>query len=80
MVQDYLQRLLTIDRLARIKGTGTPKQLAQRLNISERSLYRLIDIMRSFGAPLDYCRSRGSYYYKESGEFCIKFLTDPINE
>ncbi|MDF2191992.1 HTH domain-containing protein [Paraflavitalea sp. CAU 1676] len=73
MPKQYLDRLQTLDRLIRIKGTGTPKQLADRLDISERTLYRLIDTMRSLGAPIAYSESRQSYYYIEEGTFTFNF-------
>lgn len=73
MTRHYFSHLKTIDRLTRIKGTGTPKQLSQKLGISERTLFRLIDIMRSLGAPIAYSKMRSSYYYKEEGRLDISF-------
>jgi len=74
MVEDYFKRLETIDSLIRIKGTGTPKQLASRLNISERSLYEFLQMMRSLGAPIKYSKFRQTYYYVENGGFNISFI------
>lgn len=76
MVNRYLDRIEVIDRLIRIKGTGTPDQLAKKLNISKRTLYELISIMRLRGAEIKYDRIRSSYYYHSNGRFCIGFLTD----
>ena len=73
MVKRYFDRMQMIDRLIMIKGTGTPKQLARRLNISESTLYEFLQFMRSMGAPIAYCRDRKTYYYSEVGRFELQF-------
>jgi predicted DNA-binding transcriptional regulator YafY len=78
MLKDYLDRLQTIDHLIRIKGTGTPKQLAQRLCISERTLYEILALMKDKGAPIKYCKTRQSYYYQTDGEFAVKFFSKSV--
>lgn len=65
-----------IDHLIRIKGTGTPSELAGKIGISERSTYEYIRLMKEFGAPVLYSRQRKSYYYREEGRFMISFLSD----
>jgi predicted DNA-binding transcriptional regulator YafY len=62
-----------IDYLIRIKGTGTPSQLAYRLGMSKRSLFDYLNLMKEFGAPIKFCSSRKSYYYDEEGIFSISF-------
>jgi len=74
MKKNYLDRMNTLNRLIRIKGTGTPQQLAKKMEISERTLYDLLTLMKDMGAPICYCRHRLSYYYEEDGEFCVKFV------
>ena len=46
-----------IDHLLRTRATGTPVQLAERLGINERKLYRLMGEFRDQGFPIAY-----SYY------------------
>lgn len=58
---DYLEKTECIKDLAVKESTGTPKELAQRLNISERSLYRIITDLRNMGHPITYCRYKKSY-------------------
>lgn len=65
MLTRYFNRIEHIDHLIRIKGTGTPKQLAKRIHISERLLHSYISFMRKNDAPIAYNRSRCSYYYTE---------------
>ncbi|MBC8032700.1 MAG: HTH domain-containing protein [Chitinophagaceae bacterium] len=67
------ERFKRIDQLIRIKGTGTPSQLAKRLGFSERTVYDYINTMKDMGAPIKYCNFRQSYYYEEDGFFQIGF-------
>ena len=73
MAIHLFNRLETLDRLISIKSTGKPSCLAKRLGISERALYDFLDLMRDLGAPICYCKIRGSYYYKEPGRFHMRF-------
>lgn len=76
MQKVIFHRLSRIDSLIRIKGTGTPSELADKIGMSERSTYEYIRLMKDFGAPVLYSRQRKSYYYKEDGKFTISFLLD----
>jgi predicted DNA-binding transcriptional regulator YafY len=76
MQTEIFQRLTRIDHFIRIKGTGSPAELAGKIGISERSTYEYIRLLKDFGAPVEYCRQRRSYYYRESGHFTISFLSD----
>jgi len=69
-------RLVRIDYLIRIKGTGTPSQLASRLEVGERTIYEYINIMKALGAPIQYSRQRRSYYYDKRGSFTISFVDE----
>jgi predicted DNA-binding transcriptional regulator YafY len=62
---DDLILLERLNYLIRIKGTGTPAQLATRLGASERNLYRLIGRLRDQGFPIAYDKKSDSYYYTE---------------
>jgi len=53
-----------IKQLAMYKNTGTPKELAEKLNISERSVKRLINELKELGEQIVYCRTCNSYVYK----------------
>jgi len=70
---NYLNHIEFIDHLIHIKGTGTPKEFATRLSVSERTLYNYLSVMKKFGAPIAYCKSKRSYYYKFEGRFILQF-------
>ena len=57
--------LQRIDHLILTRATGTPVELAERLSISERKLYRLIGELRDQGFPIAYDKPADTYYYSE---------------
>ena len=71
------------DDLITAKSTGTPRQMAQRLGLSERAWYYLLDQLRNdYGFPILYDRFRCSYYYTDDvshwEDFLQKFLNYPL--
>ncbi|WP_372774625.1 hypothetical protein [Mangrovibacterium sp.] len=66
-----------IDQLIRMRATGNPKELAERLELSQATVFRLIDVIKELGAPVEYNLSYQSYVYVEDVNFqCGFFLTD----
>ena len=61
-----IQQLEQLDQLIRLKATGSPKELARRINLSLRHTFRLISEMKEIGLPIQYCKKRCSYYYSDS--------------
>lgn len=74
MLKNYFQRIRTLDRLIQRKATGTPAQLARRLNISRSRLYDYLLFLKDEGAPVRYSRERQTYYYETSGTFTIGYM------
>lgn len=70
---EILEKLKRVDRLIRIKGTGSPKELAERIGVSERTAFQYIDWLKKLGAPIKYNRIRESYVYTEDGGVKIGF-------
>ena len=64
-----IQQLERLDQLIRLKATGSPSQLAQKMEVSERTIYNLIDTLKAFGAPVLYSTSNQCYYY----EYPVRF-------
>ena len=62
------------------KSTGNPEQFARRLNLSERSLNRIIKELKDEEVHIEYSRKRNVYVYM--GEYKIpdilKSITDKI--
>lgn len=66
--QEKLLLLRRLHDLIRRKATGTPLELTRRLSISRAALFRYLDILKSYGAPLYYCSNRQLYCYKDDFE------------
>lgn len=66
-------KLEYVDFLIRSKSTGKPKEFAEKLNVSERSLYDVIQLMKDLGAPILYCKQKKTYYYTEEGNLTFRF-------
>ncbi|GAO41950.1 helix-turn-helix domain-containing protein [Flavihumibacter petaseus] len=79
MSQKVIHRIVRLDFLIRTKSTGTPKQLAKKLAISERTLYIYIAFLKQLGAVIRYCRSRNCYYYEEEGYFICGFVKSGVS-
>lgn len=59
--KEYKTRLERIQELAKQNATGSPKVLANRINVSERTLYRLVQNIKEQGIAIEYCRKTNSY-------------------
>lgn len=77
MQADLFDRLMQIDRLIQIKGTGTAEQLAKRLGMSRRSVYNHFNILKEMGACIKFDHFRNTYYYEQEGSLIIRFLPPP---
>ncbi len=78
-IQKYIERLRYLDSLIQTKATGTVKQLAKKLDISEISVLQYIKAMKEMGCPIKYCRRRNCYYYTEEGKVLISFFDKQFN-
>jgi predicted DNA-binding transcriptional regulator YafY len=71
----FIERLQRIDYFIRTISTGTPKEFAEKLNLSERQLYKYLKNLKELGVPIKYSKRRNSYYYSDNGFFAVKFIT-----
>jgi len=74
-MKSLLHRLIRLDHLIAHKSTGTPADCANKIGISERSLYDYLKILKEMGAPVRFSRDRRTYFYTEGGHFHVSFLT-----
>jgi predicted DNA-binding transcriptional regulator YafY len=52
-------------KLAALKSTGAPNELALRFEISERSIKRMVREIRETGIDIRYSKARTSYVLEE---------------
>lgn len=71
-----MQLFETIDRINRVhimiqnESSGTPGEFANKLNISRRQLFNLLDDLKSYGAQIKYSRKKRAYSYQNN--FIVK--------
>jgi len=61
---EYAQKLETLKYLAEHKRSGTPHNLAKKLNISERTVHRMVQHLREYGYHIKFNRVRDTYEVK----------------
>ncbi len=54
--------------------TGNPAELSKKLAVSERMVYKYLDVLKTeFNAPIKYNRSTQSYYFTEAGTIDLRW-------
>lgn len=66
----HIERLQRLHNLIKMECTGSPTEIAERLHISERTVYYLLDQLRDYDAQIRYDRGRKTYYYED--EFVLE--------
>lgn len=62
---EYRKKLDQIIELAKDASTGTPKELAKMLNVSERTARRFVERLKEQKYPITFCRKTKSYVVRE---------------
>ena len=75
-----IERISRLHRLIQEEITGTPRELAFKFNVSERSIYLMIDWLKDYGATIKYDRKRKTYFYFKSFDIKINFSIECISE
>lgn len=67
-----LERMQRLDHLISMKATGTPQELADKLDISRRMLYEYLLAMKDMGLSIEYCKFSRNYFYVDGARLVIK--------
>ncbi|MFA6924376.1 MAG: HTH domain-containing protein [Bacteroidales bacterium] len=70
------KKIEKIDQMIRYKVTGRSKEIADKLNVSERSVFYLLKKMKEKGAKIYFDKQLNSYRYKENLKFVFGFKKD----
>jgi len=65
-IYTHIERIKHLNSLIKRGVTGTPLQLAEKLNVSKATANRLIAELRDRGAPILYCKHSQCYKYTEA--------------
>ena len=79
-IQKYIERLRYLDSLIQTRATGTVKQLAKKLDVTEISVLKIIKEMKDMGCPIKYCRRRNCYYYTQEDKVVLTFFDKDDND
>jgi hypothetical protein len=64
--------IIKIDTLIRMAQTGTPKELAAKVGMSERTVFGYLAYMKNqLNAPIEYDTANSSYCYFRECAFCF---------
>jgi|HubBroStandDraft_5_1064220.scaffolds.fasta_scaffold844003_1 predicted DNA-binding transcriptional regulator YafY len=74
----YLDRINLLHKLLSQEKTGTPKQLAKKIRISESRLYVILQDLKLDRVPIKYDRKRKTYYYYEPFKMHASFVLENI--
>ncbi|WP_148639249.1 DNA-binding protein [Aquimarina longa] len=77
IIVKQLKSITRMDQLIRLRATGSPEEFASRLGISKTKLYRFINIMKTFDAPIVYSASLQSFIYTRAVGFSFGFYEKP---
>lgn len=74
VIQKLANRFRFLDSLISKGATGSPKELAERLGITERAWHKIRDeLVNDLNLPLAYDPIRKTYYYTEAGQLVFEF-------
>jgi transcriptional antiterminator len=60
--------------------TGTPSEVAEKLNVSERTIYSYVNILKNeMNAPIEFNKFRKSYEFERPGKLCWEWVTSSQN-
>jgi Mn-dependent DtxR family transcriptional regulator len=73
----FMEQLEALERLHLLiqrKATGTPGQLAERLNVCPRTIRNLIQILKHKDLSVHYSRDLQTYYYESDVEVLFFYI------
>lgn len=73
-----MERIKKTHLLIRTEKTGSPDVFAQKLNLSRRQLYNVLELIKSFEASIKYCKKRESFCYSTPFDLELKYSLKTI--
>lgn len=79
-ITNQLQRIRKMNERIKSENTGSPKEFAEDLGISESHFYRCIEELQEMGIPIKYSRSRRTYFYDNNSELSFSYSLKLISD
>jgi predicted transcriptional regulator len=70
----FFKTIKSLEKLIRTNQTGSPEELAEKLNISVTLLYYCLQSMKQMNVPLAYNKAERTFYFQEPGYLNDHFL------
>ena len=70
---EYMKKLFFLNDLLKQGDTGTAEDLAWKLNVSRRTVFRYLDELRMNGAVIGYSKTKKTYYLENNFNFDESF-------
>lgn len=71
---EQVERINRLHEMIKYRRTGTPQQLAKRLNLSTSMIYKLMEELKLKEVPIEYSRQLKTYYY--SSQYMMNISLD----
>ena len=75
-----LERINKAHKLISSAATGSPREFAIQLGISQRTLYILLAYLKDFDAPIMYDKLANTYYYASDFDFFLEISIKVIKD
>jgi DeoR/GlpR family transcriptional regulator of sugar metabolism len=62
---EYEKKMNALRTLVEKASTGSPKDLAELFNVSERTIRRMVQNLKQQELDIEFCRKRNSYLFKK---------------
>ena len=72
--QNYVLKMAQLVGFLKNEVGGTADQLAEKMNISRRTMFRYLEELRDIGAEIEYCRENNSYFIRNEFDFLETFF------
>jgi predicted DNA-binding transcriptional regulator YafY len=74
----YINRISRIDQFIRQKKTGSPKEFASKMGISESHLYTCLNELKDLGLHIEYSKYERTYYYDGTVRLKVQLAVENI--
>lgn len=77
---ETINRARQMHSYIRREATGSPDEFAERLHLSRRMLYYLLEELKDLGAEIGYNRNKETFYYRNNFEFNLIIKVNSLTE
>lgn len=75
-----IQQLNKLHGMIMLESTGSPKEMARYMRISERQLYHLLEQLRDMEAPIRFNRRSNTYYYDSEFDLLVNISVQVMKD